>query len=214
VITVRSWEPDASHLLQTNNYLFMANSDFPLMLRRGVGGIWDSNLDVVEVRLDCPVSAELFTAPNNLKPTRPFNIPAVPLEIEVRQTRQSRQWGWTEVITNTFSTDGKIVTNHHGRVYCDANGKQHHGASVEVKPFGQGLQPLNYPLNPPSWRTARKIGEDSILGMKAEVYEQAALGRRYWLVDHPMLGTFSAKWFVGGDMPETNEVLRLEIRPY
>jgi hypothetical protein len=104
------------------------------------------------------------------------------------------------------------VTNHYSLFHRYANGKHDLSASTQAKGFDQGILECNYPMGPPYWGSARKVGEDTLLGMKAEVFEVPVLGRRYWVVDHPVLGAFSAKWCMGGGIPETNEVIRLEVR--
>ena len=115
--------------------------------------------------------------------------------------------------TNFFSSDGDSVTNRHVQIYRDTKGERQNVPQTETKPFHQGIIVCNYPMSPPYWASVRKVGEDTVLGMKADVLDSAVLGRRYWVVDHPLLGAFSAKWGMGGDTPETNEVLRLEVRP-
>jgi hypothetical protein len=196
----------------TNLCLFLANPDFPLIIRGGSPTAWNTNYDVIEIRLDCPVSPDLFVCPTNLKPTRPFHIPAIPLKVDLRQMRHSIPWGWTNVATNFLSSDGTNVTRRYFQIHTDVNGEHEFAPASETKPLQQGVIDFNS-MAPPFWPNLRKIGDDTVLGMKADVLDDVALNRRYWVVDHPILGTFSAKWSEGGDTPETNEVLRLEIRP-
>jgi hypothetical protein len=196
----------------TNHFLFLANPDFPVLIRQGSSEAYNTNADVLEIKLDCPVAPELFVCPANLKPTRSFQIPAVPFELELRQTRHSSQWNWATVTTNFLSSDGDTVTNRRVQFNRDAKGERPHGPTTDTKPFHQGIMVCNYPMGPPYWRSVRKVGEDTILGLKADVLDSTLLGRRYWVVDHPVLGAFSARWSMGGSTPETNEVLRLELR--
>jgi hypothetical protein len=196
----------------TNIWVFLANADFPVLMRYGWPTGWNTNADVVGIQLDVPVSPDLFACPTNLKPTGLFRIPAVPFEIEIRQSRRSTQWGWTEVTTNLLSSDGASVTSRRVHIFRDAKGERQNGPTTETKPISEATVVCNYPMGPPYWGSVRKVGEDTALSMKADVLDSIALDRRYWVVDHPVLGAFSARWSMGGDTPETNEVLRLEVR--
>jgi hypothetical protein len=49
------------------------------------------------------------------------------------------------------------------------------------------------------------------LGFEAEVFEAGNPKRRYWIVDHPEFGSFSALFVLEGDTPETNEVVRIWV---
>ena len=196
----------------TNLYLILANPDFPLIMRKGSPTAWNTNGEVLAISLDCPVSPALFVCPTNLKPVRPFHIPAIPLKIDWRQTRHSIPWGWSTVATNFWSSDGTNVTMRSFSINSDANGEHEFVPASGTRPLQQGIVLINS-MDPPFWPNLRNIGEDTVLSMKADVLDDVALHRRYWVVDHPSLGTFSAKWGEGGDTPETNEVLRLEFRP-
>jgi hypothetical protein len=193
----------------TNRWLVLANPEFPLLMRQGRATGWITNNDVLSIQLDVPIPPDLFICPTNLKLTRQFRIPPVPFEIVLRQSRGSARWGWSEVTTNVVSSDGVSVSNYCFAIYRDTKGEQQHGPTIRSSSFQQGILDFNYPMTPPYWPSVRKVGEDTVLGMKADVLDSATLGERYWVVDHPVLGAFSAKWSNAG---ETNEVLRLEVR--
>jgi hypothetical protein len=83
-----------------------------------------------------------------------------------------------------------------------------------IRPLAEAHLVLNHPLAPPFvnvWRGMRKVGVDECLGFKADVLESETTGYRYWVIDHPDFGAFSARWNAPGDRPRTNEVLRVQV---
>lgn len=196
----------------TNRYAFLANSNLPVILRQGWFSGWNSNSEVLSVQFGVPIPGDLFTCPTNLKLTHLFRVPAVPFEIELRQSRCSPRWGWTNVSTNLICSDGRFVTNRCMGIHQDAAGTVQEGPRMRIEPFARGVLALDCPMSAPYWGAVRKVGEHIALGMQAEVLEYAEGGKRYWVVDHPILGAFSAKWTMLGDVLETNEVIRVEIR--
>ena len=203
---------DGESFTREVQFLFLANPTFPLVMRMGSGGSWNTNWDVREIRLDVPVSEEaLFEVPKGLKVTKQFQVPRQPFELVLRQTRSSSRWGSSTLVTTSFSSDGEVIKATRTGVHRDENGERITGPTETVRPFDEALLQFNYPMGVPMGRGMRKIGTDEVIGFQADVLEVYYADRRYWVIDHPQFGAFSARWVMGGDIPETNEVVRIWV---
>ncbi len=190
--------------ITTTNY-FLANLVFPLRVSDGM-----------ELKLNCPISGEMFNCPTNLKPSREFSARA-PFEIETCQTRCSYRYGWSMIASNTMSTDGIQARSRHFQTTTENTGRiSTFGPKFATNDVNQGFREIYSQFRAPYWPSVRKIGDASILGMKAEVYESTVLQpdehERYWVVDHPVFGTFSARrTIVKAAEGETNEIVKLNL---
>jgi hypothetical protein len=189
--------------------LYLANPDFPLLVCTAHGSA--SPQGVLDIQWNPPVPRKLFLCPTNLKIAQPFRVPKEPFQIEIRQIRSSPKYGWTVESTNEITCDGSVIKNRFTQTSHNPNGASVFGPKVETNSFQQGILAFNYPMSAPFWLSVRKIGSTNLLGLKAGIYQATVMPRTYWVVDHPQLGTFSARWAMGGDTPETNEVTRLKF---
>jgi hypothetical protein len=192
-------------------FLFLANPTFPLVMRQGSGGSWNTNWDVREIKLDVPVSEALFELPKAFKATKQFQVPRKPFELVLRQTRSSSKWGWSTLMTTSFSCDGEVITATRTDVHRDQNGERITGPTETVRPFDEAVMQFNHPMRVPMGRGVYKTGTDEVIGFKADVLEVHYIDQRYWVIDHPQFGAFSARLVIGGDTPETNEVVRIWV---
>jgi hypothetical protein len=190
--------------------LFLANPDFPLLVCSARDG--GQVQGVLDLQLNVPVARELFQCPTNLEIAHPFNVPKAPFQFEVRQFRSSPKYGWSVESTNEIACDGSAITKRFTQVSRNPNGDSLFGPKMETNSFAQGVLAFNYPMGAPYWASVQKIGTTNLLGLPAGIYQSAVMPRTYWVVNHPELGTFSARWTMGGETPETNEVIRLTFR--
>jgi hypothetical protein len=202
---------DGEFFTREVQYLFLANPTFPLVMRQGSGGSWNTNWDVREIKLDVPVSDALFELPKGLKTTKQFQVPRQPFELVLRQTRSSPKWGWSTLVTTSFSSDGEVIKAKRTNVRRDENGERITGPTETVRPFNEALLQFNYPMGVPMGRWMRKTGTDEIIGFQADVLKTDYADERFWVIDHPQFGAFSARRVIGGDTPETNEVVRIWV---
>jgi hypothetical protein len=118
-----------------------------------------------------------------------------------------------ELTTTLVVSDGKSVKTTETYVHRDERGQTVSDAE-RIRPLVEAHLVLNHPLAPPFvsvWRGMRKVGVDDCLGLQADVLESETTGYRYWVIDHPDFGAFSARWIAPGDRPQTNEVLRIQV---
>jgi hypothetical protein len=191
--------------------LFLANPVFPLMMRTGAEGVWHTNSDVTQAELDVPIPDGMFDVPKGFKVTKSFQLPTRPFELLLRQTRSSREFDWTLITTILYSGDGDKITETRTEVHRDTQGEQTRGPIEQVLTPEQAGSFLYYPVGTAMWEWGKKVGVDEALGYDAEVFEATNPTRRYWIVDHPEFGSFSARFVVDGDPPETNEVVRVWV---
>jgi hypothetical protein len=192
-------------------FLFLANPAFPLTMRSGTGGSWNTNADVREVSFNISIPAGLFDLPEGFKVTRQFQVPRKPFQLLFTQTRSSREWGWATFTTNEFTSDGDTIKETRTYVHRDENGETITGPTETVVGFEEAIPILDYPMRAAMWEWGKRIGTDEILGFSAEVYEASNPPRRSWIIDHPQFGAFSARLVMGGEEPETNEVVRIWV---
>ena len=100
---------DGESFTREVQFLFLANPTFPLVMRMGSGGSWNTNRDVREIKLGVPISEALFEVPKGLKVTKQFQVPGQPFELVLRETRSSSRSGWSTLATTSFSCDGEII---------------------------------------------------------------------------------------------------------
>jgi hypothetical protein len=194
--------------------LILADDSFPLLMRVGSDGVWDSKSDVLELTVNAPVPAGVFEPPAELKRTKAFRVPPEPFELLLQRTIGSPQHGWSSVATTLVVSDGKSVKTTETYVHQDERGQAVRGPTEQIRPLGEAHLVLNHPLAPPLvsvWRGMRKTGVDECLGFEADILESVTTGYRYWVIDHPDFGAFSARWIAPGDRPQTNEVLRIQV---
>lgn len=67
--------PDGEVPTRKVQALFLADDSFPLLMRWGSDGVWESKSDVLDLTLDGPVPAAVFEPPAGLKQTKAFRIP-------------------------------------------------------------------------------------------------------------------------------------------
>jgi hypothetical protein len=127
------------------------------------------------------------------------------------QTRSSSKWGWSTLMTTSFSCDGEVITATRTDVHRDQNGERITGPTETVRPFDEAVMQFNHPMRVPKGRGVYKTGTDEVIGFKADVLEVHYIDQRYWVIDHPQFGAFSARLVIGGDTPETNEVVRIWV---
>lgn len=191
--------------------LFLANPSFPLLMRMGSEGTWNTNADVQRVELDVPIPSGTFDVPREFKVTNPFQLPREPFQLLVQQTRSSQEFGWSTITTTLYSGDGDKITESCTSILRDENGGSTNGPVETAHTPEQATAFLYYPVGTAMWEWGKRTGVDRVLGFDAEVFETADPKRRYWIVDHPQFGSFTARFVLEGDTPETNEVVRIEV---
>jgi hypothetical protein len=179
-------------------YLVYANADFPVILEStttypdGRG----NRQSLASIKLGDPQPDSIFAKPKGLKPTLPFEIPQVAYRVELEKERISTRYGWKLRQFDLYLGNGKQVNFTHRQELTDANGAVSKTESAQTLDYHAALQQLASELQPPAWSTVRRTGRERALGMDADILENYVQGlpnATYIVVDHPQLGTFTAR---------------------
>ena len=193
-----------------------ANKEFPVVLRYETSQ--GSRTELVDFKLNPPVSAAIFKKPTGLGSVVPFAAPQGKFVIAFETKSISTQYGWKKHEYDVFSGDGKQVTVTHRTVSTSANGEiSTFAPPPEILDHKRGAMELWRRLQTPYWHSVKKIGRERLLSLPADILEKAIDSppeEKSWVVDHPILGTVSLRRVTRYPGNETTFVVtRIQLGP-
>jgi len=172
-----------------------ANDDFPIALR--YESTFGLSSEISQMKLDCEVPAELFEAPGDLRLIRPLRIPTRDFTIEITERRSSSEYGWREQTRHQFVGKGKTVHYALDKTTVSSRAEESVRSSEKELSVEEALAQLAGLLRSPYWAGVVKAAQASSNGKIVDIYVpdsmRRALEEKYWVLDHPDLGTITIK---------------------
>jgi hypothetical protein len=186
----------------------LADPDYPLVLRIDAE-IWTYR--VLDLKLNTPVSEDLFRKPDGLKPIEPCVVPNAPFVIEYEQEN-----AYTRTNTSFIGNGIKVALTEQQRRVDSPAGRDWWPYRSHVLPREQhksvffNLQVLN-------WHLVKKIGQETLLGLSCDILQNTLNSESstdtFWVTDHPAFGTICLKRIIDyGDKPTTMWVTQIGLR--
>lgn len=176
-------------------YWVLANPSFPAILRyeSSQGG----RRELKELKLDIGAPDEVFQPPNELKAMKRMALPEKRLEVEIHTVRASQKYGWTVRTSEALTGDGRGV-----KYSCKRTKTLSKGTATTLQPsmsdltYAEAKGQLESLLKNPDWGGVAEVKEEEWAGLEADVLENIIHGLpgwKYWVVDHPVLGTICVR---------------------